>query len=197
MDRKAPASFQFNPQRCCSLYGEHDACEEILSPPNDEKNSTSALQVDYNSAVHGSFNLAGAWEALGPGHCNDNGGVTHCKYGQSAGWHRWDIPTFGGGVAAARKACGEEASRMPNAIGAQYIHLWGWQFCMVMFPPGVGCPASVRGQGPVAPAPDSKGMSKGYYQEWIGTRGKGPITLGHAGNSGEHPFCFRKKRCSE
>jgi len=199
-----------------------DCCEEIMAPPpveddyeapaeDDSESLWEAPAGDDGEAPAGddrrlqssnitqddrrlqSFNLGSTWEALGSGGCNDNGGVTHCKYWQGGGWHRSDIPTGTQGIAAARQACGEEASRLPSAIAAEYIHLWGWQFCTVQFPPGMGCPASIRGAGRLLPG--GQGLTKGFYQEWVGHGGHGPIQLDRS-RTGNHEFCFRKTACT-
>jgi len=146
-----------------------------------EERQYSGDQLDQSSNM--TYNLPAGWTQAAGG-CNDNGGVTHCKYSQSSGWHRWDIPLYSGGIATGRAKCGEEGSRLPGAIGAQFMHLWGWQFCVVFFPPGRGC-GGVKSGHNVLPA--------GYYQEWIGRNGHAPLSSN--GNTAHHSHCFWKASC--
>jgi len=188
----AKSAMDFGDTVCPAEGCSSDACcTEVVPHASDE--AASLLQLTDSeveeATMNLTYNIPSNWKH-GTGGCNDHGGVTHCKYYQTGGWHRWDIATFSGGIAPARKACGEEAARLESThgvtvLGATYVHLWGWQYCVVYLPPGAGCPSNLRSGSNTLPA--------GYYQEWIGRNGHGPLTPD--GNSANHAYCFYKESC--
>lgn len=141
--------------------------------PNPDNSAAECGVLEDCRVSDGGSSGGGSWSAQ-TGACNGAGGYTHCKFGQSGGWHRHEMATFSGGVSKARQYCLQDAKNW-GAVGAQTALLWGWQFCFMFFPKGTSC-SSVGVTG-----------KSGYYQEWKGNRAE---TLRFGGSSASHNYCM-------